>query len=322
MNPDPFTTIPLGQSDVQISPLGIGVWSWGDRWYWGYGRTFGEEDVRGAFEESIAAGVTLFDTAELYGFGESERILGRFAREAFGDGDLQAPPTVIASKYLPVPWRPRTRRNLVRALRRSLMRLGVEQIDLYQVHWPIHPISIETWASGLADVVEGGMARAVGVSNFTVDQVRRAHRVLAARGIPLASNQVAYSLMQREPERNGVQGVCADLGVTLIAYSPLAEGLLTGKYTPSSPPRGYRGWRVRDDVRVVQPLIERMRTIGDAHGGKTPGQVALNWLMSKGAVPIPGAKNRIQAHENSGAMGWRLSSDEVAHLNVLSNRRS
>ena len=309
----------MGRTGVRVGAVGVGAWSWGDRWYWGYGRSYGLEDVRGAFEESLRAGATLFDTAELYGFGRSERILGTFVREVIGDG-VPAQRPVVASKYLPVPWRPRTRRNLVRALRRSVERLGLEQIDLYQVHWPVPPVSIGRWADGLAAAFEAGLVRAVGVSNYSVSQVRRTHEALAARGIPLASNQVAYSLVDRGPELNGVLQACTDLGVTVIAYSPLAEGLLTGKYRPGAGPSGYRGWRMRRLVRQVGPIVEVLREVGAAHGGRSPGQVALRWLIERGALPIPGAKTAGQARENAGAMGWSLSGGEVASLGETADR--
>src|SRR3990172_2611126 len=269
--------ISLGPTDVRISPMGVGAWAWGDRFYWGYGRTYTEDDVRGAFEASVAAGINFFDTAEVYGFGQSERLLSRA-----GQGAEQQ--IVVASKFMPLPWRLR-RGSLLRALRGSLRRLGTSQVDLYQMHWPFPPVPIERWMEGLADAVEGGLTRAVGVSNYNVEQTRRAHAALARRGVPLASNQVEYSLLQREPEGSGLLETCRELGVTLIAYSPLAQGLLTGKYTPEHPPPGMRARRGRRRLAKLEPLIARLREIGEAHG-KTPAQVALNWIICKGAVPI------------------------------------
>ncbi len=312
-------TVELGATGIRVGSVGVGVWSWGDRWYWGYGRSYGLKDVRGAFEESLRAGATLFDTAELYGFGRSERILGRLVREVMWDGDRVERP-VVASKYLPVPWRPRTRNNLLRAVRRSVARLGLEEIDLYQVHWPIPPVFIEPWADGLAAAFEAGLVRAVGVSNYSATQVQRTHEALAVRGIPLASNQVAYNLMDRGPELNGVLQVCSELGVTVIGYSPLAEGLLTGKYRPGAAPRGYRGWRMRHLVRQVAPVVDALREVGAAHGGKSPAQVALRWLVQRGALPIPGAKTPAQARENAGAMGWSLSDEDVNRLGAIADR--
>jgi len=302
----------LGQTDVCVTPLGVGTWAWGDRHFWGYGREYGEQDVREAIAASLEHGVTFFDTAEIYGGGQSERLLGQGIRGLREQ-------VVVATKFMPFPWR-LSRRSLLRALRRSLERLGLGQVDLYQVHGPLPPLPVETWAEALADVVEAGLARTVGVSNFSADQIRRAHRVLARRGIPLASVQVEYSLLHRKPERNGVLATCRELGITLIAYSPLAMGLLTGKYSPENPPPGLRRLlHGRRRLEAIAPVIRLLRSIGEAHGGKTPAQVALNWLICKGVVPIPGAKNARQARENAGALGWRLTPEEVERLDQVSS---
>ena len=294
--------IPLGRTPVQVSPLGVGTWAWGDTFFWEYGDgSYTDEDIRSAFATSLEAGLNFFDTAEGYGNGRSEEIVGRLAL-------AREQSTVIATKYLPYPWRLREA-SLHEALKASLRRLG--QIDLYQIHWPFPPVSIETWMAALADAVEAGLIRAVGVSNYSVEQMRRAHAALARRGIPLASNQVSYSLLDRRPERNGVLDTCRELGVSLIAYSPLAQGLLTGKYTPDNPPPGVRGLRYRKQVAALPPLIRLMTEIGAGHGGKTPAQVALNWTICQETIPIPGAKNARQARENAGAVGWHLTAEEV-----------
>ncbi|MGQ9491568.1 MAG: aldo/keto reductase [Anaerolineae bacterium] len=306
-------TIPLGKTDVRVPPLGLGTWQWGDSMFWGYGKGYAESEIRAAFDASLAAGITFFDTAEVYGRGRSERFLGRFSAGR-RDG------LVIATKFMPLPWR-LSKGQLLAALRKSLERLELAQVDLYQIHWPFPPRPIEFWADALADAVQAGLVRAVGVSNYSADQMRRAHAVLAKRGVPLASNQVEYSLLHREPERNGVLDACRELGVTLIAYSPLAQGLLTGKYTPENPPPGFRGRRYRGErLARIQPLIGRLREVGAAHGGKGPNQVALNWLICQGAIPIPGAKNARQAQENAGALGWRLTESEMAELAEISER--
>ena len=192
-------------------------------------------------------------------------------------------------------------------------------VDLYQIHWPFPPVSIETWMDAMADAVEAGLVRAIGVSNYSAAQMRRAHAALSRRGVPLASNQVKYSLLHREPERNGLLRACKELNITLIAYGPIAQGLLTGKYSATNPPPGLRGRGYsKERLSQIQSLVSRLREIGTAHGGKTPSQVALNWLLCRGAVPIPGVKNSRQASENLGALGWRLSDDEVVELDHAS----
>lgn len=307
--------IPLGDSDVQISPLGIGTWAWGDRLFWSYGTTHTDEDIRQAFEASLAQGVCFFDTAEAYGRGRSEQLLGELLSATEHE-------VVTATKFMPYPWRLR-RVSLVDALRASLDRLGLPQVDLYQVHWPFPPISIETWMEGMSDALEAGLIRAVGVSNYNVSQMRRAYSALQRWGLKLASNQVEFSLLQRKPERDGLLAACRELAVTPIAYSPLGQGLLTGKYGPDKRPPGLGRRRfTRTRLAAVQPLVARLREIGRAHDGKTPAQVALNWVMYKGAAPIPGAKNAHQAEQNAQALGWQLNSDEVAALDELSKEIS
>ena len=224
----------------------------------------------------------------------------------------------VASKFFPFPWR-LTRGTLLQALDHSLRRLDLDSIDLYQIHFPTPPVPIETWLAGLADAFDRKWIRAAGISNFNLNQTRRAHATLAARGIPLASNQVSFSLLNRQPETTGLLDTCRELNVTLIAYSPLAQGLLTGKYTRQHRPGGIRAVRgLRISFDTIGRLIDLMREIGAGHGGKTPAQVALNWVVCKGAVPIPGAKNARQAEENAGAVGWRLAPDEVAALDAAS----
>jgi aryl-alcohol dehydrogenase-like predicted oxidoreductase len=304
-------SLKLGKTEIEIKPLGIGAWSWGDRMMWNYGGSHDESDIRAAFDTCLEAGIDFFDTAEAYGRGKSEQYLGKFLKESGAK-------VAVATKFMPYPWRLR-RGALLKALKNSLKRLNLEQVDLYQIHWPFPPISIETWADALADAVQAGLARSVGVSNYDEEQMRRAYAVLARRGVPLASNQVEYHLLNRKVELNGLLDACQQLGITLIAYSPLAQGVLTGKYTPENPLPGLRGRRYpRSLLEKAQPLLKQMREIGRNHDGKTPAQVALNWLMCKGTLPIPGAKNARQAQENVAALGWRLAEGEVAKLDEAS----
>jgi aryl-alcohol dehydrogenase-like predicted oxidoreductase len=223
---------------------------------------------------------------------------------------------------MPYPWRLR-KGALLSKLRASLARLGLERVDLYQIHWPFRPVPIETWANALADAVEAGLTRAVGVSNYNSAQMLRAHSALSKRGIPLASNQVEFHLLNRRVEHEGLLKLCRELGVTLIAYSPLAKGLLTGKYTPQTRPPGLRSYLFRRArLSKIEPLIQLLREIGQAHEGKSPAQVALNWVIGKGAVPIPGAKNARQARDNAAALGWRLAEAEINALDAESQKLS
>jgi aryl-alcohol dehydrogenase-like predicted oxidoreductase len=288
----------------------MGCWAWGDRIFWNYGLGYGEADLQQAFEAAISEGITFFDTAEIYGFGKSEKLLAKFMAGSKGE-------VVIASKIFPYPWR-LSAWFLKGALRRSLKRLRQPAIQLYQVHWPYAPVSIEAWMNAMADAVEAGLIKQIGVSNYNPQQTERAFRALERRGLHLASNQVSYSLLQRGPERNGLMQLCKDLKVTVIAYSPLAQGLLTGKYSPQNPPTGARGLRTsKSALAEIRPLLDEMIKIGIRHGNKTAAQVALNWCVCKDTLAIPGAKNARQAKENAGALGWSLTEAEVAKLDEL-----
>ncbi len=297
--------------------IGIGNWAWGDLYFWGDRARYSVADSRAAFEASLAAGINLVDTAEIYGPWRAERLLGQFMRDS--ERESGSNKVTIATKFMPLPYR-LGKANLRRALKGSLARLGVERVALYQMHWPSGPVAIETWMEAMVEAVQEGLTAAVGVSNYSVDQMRRAAEVLDRHALRLASNQVEYSLVHRNPEFDGVQAACAEMGVRLIAYSPLGKGLLTGKYRPENPPPGLRGRMLAGKLAAVQPLVGLLKEIGQAHGGKTPGQVALNWTICKGALPIPGARNARQAAENAGAIGWQLAEDEVAALDEASAR--
>jgi len=291
--------------------MGLGAWSWGDRVVWQYGRGYTDEDIRQAFQTSVAEGIRFIDTAEVYGSGRSERLAGQFIKET-------DQPVLIATKFFPLPWR-LTKNSIRAALQRSLERLGVDTVDLYQIHWPSPLLSPETAMEGMVICVERGMARAVGVSNFDQSAMLRAYSTLSRHNIPLASNQVHYSLLNRAVEKNGLLARCKELGVRLIAYSPLEMGMLTGKYTPENPPTGTRGASYGNLLKKIGPLLKLMTVIGQDHGGKSNSQVALNWTICKGTLPIPGAKNAAQAHQNANALGWKLTDDEVAKLDEASD---
>jgi pyridoxine 4-dehydrogenase len=172
---------------------------------------------------------------------------------------------------------------------------------------------------GLALCVQEGLTRTVGVSNFDQSQMLRAYTTLARHNIPLAANQVHYSLLNRAIEKNGLLARCVELGIRLIAYSPIEMGLLTGKYGVDNPPPGSRGMRYTRILPKLAPLLKLMTEIGQDHGGKSNSQVALNWTIRKGTLPIPGAKNANQALQNAGALGWELTDEEMQKLDAASD---
>jgi len=295
--------------------MGVGAMTWGDpsgraRWTpaklaYGGGPTNREEEQR-AFDASVAAGATLFDTAEMYGAGASERRLGELAHGRGVQIATKFPPNML-SRADAMP----------RALERSLALLQLTTVDLYMHHYPTRRVSIPDLMSLMADAVEQGKVRAVGVSNYSASQMRLAHAALAERGIPLASNQIEYSLLHRQPETDGVMDVCHELGATLIANQPLANGALTGKYVAGPRPTGFRRFmpRFRGEQRAAtRPVIALLREIGTVHG-RTPAQVALRWLIENDVVlPIPGAKSGQQAADNAGALTFSLTRAEIEAL--------
>lgn len=305
----------LAGTDVTIPAVGVGTWAWGDAKTWGmgtYDTATSLDTIRDAWEASIDNGATFFDTAEVYGSGESERIIGGLLA---GDPE-RAAKIQLATKFMPMPWKLNVRGSLLSSLRASLERLGLERVDLYQIHGPISLRGHGALAEALAAAHQEGLVRAVGVSNYSVNETRKFDAQLRKRGLRLASNQIEFSLLRTLPESSGLLATCAELGVVPLAYSPIGQGRLTGKYSAANPPPASRTFS-NHPMEKVDAVVAELKRIGAANGDKTPSQVALNWIIAKGAVPIPGAKNRAQATENAGALGWLLSADDVAALDAV-----
>ena len=227
--------IELAGTDVAIPPLGVGTWAWGDKGTWGmggYDQSLTESSIREAWEASIAAGVVLFDTAEIYGGGESERIIGRLLAADPGVRNR----VVIATKFMPSPWKVNVRAALLSAARKSRERLGIDAIDLYQIHGPVSLRSHDALAEALATAHAEGIVRAVGVSNYSAKETKSIDAALRNRGLRLASNQIEFSLLRAMPLRVGLISTCRELGVVPLAYSPIGQGRLTGKYSAANPP--------------------------------------------------------------------------------------
>lgn len=305
-----MTTTTLGKTGITVNPICIGTWAWGDTLFWNYGHNYGVNEVEAAFKTALEAGVNFFDTAEVYGNGLSEELLGKFMQQT-------EQPVQIATKYGPLPWRffPQSVADAVTA---SLKRLMVSKVTLYQVHWPFtFLMSQETLLSALADEVKQGRIEAIGVSNYSVAEMRQAHAILEKRGVNLATNQVRYSLLSRQIEAQGILDTARQLGITILAYSPLAQGLLTGKYTVEKSPTGARKFDSRfqkKGLEKIAPVMSLLKDIGEKYG-KTPAQVALNWLVFQdGVIPIAGSKNAEQVQQNVGAIGWEMSQDEFNQL--------
>ncbi|MEI7833986.1 MAG: aldo/keto reductase [bacterium] len=313
----------LGKTDIEVSPVGLGCWqfSQGKGLTGGMWAVLGQETINAVVAAAYAGGVDWFDTAEVYGDGMSERALSAALHQL----QLPTDAVMVATKWLPIL---RTAANIPRTIDTRLHNLGGYPIGLYQVHipWSLSPIPKQMHE--MANLVRAGKIRAIGVSNFSARQMEEASVALAAEGLVLASNQVKISLLDRQIEENGLLETARRLGVTLIAYSPLAQGLLTGKFhadptlLTALPPSRHsvfspasRAFRPQNLARIL-PLIEELRRVATAHG-VTPGQVALAWVISHygdTVVAIPGATKPAQATESAAAMDIQLSENELARI--------
>jgi len=316
-----FPSRKLGQSGISVSPVGLGVMEFSG------GRTLlgapvpviPQTDKDAIVAAALQGGINWFDTAELYGKGASEASLSRALKAAGkADGDV-----AIATKWWPLF---RTAGHLRRTIDDRLRFLDGYSIDLYMVHWPFGFSAAEAEMEAMADLVEAGKIRAVGISNFGAKRMRRAHAALQKRGLRLAVNQVPFSLLTRSIETNGVLQAAKELGVTIVAYTPLEQGVLSGRYHrhPELMAKKPAAWRARfgRHVRSTGALIAALEEIGSRHAA-TPAQVALNWVIGihgEAIVTIPGATKVHQAAESAGAMAFRLTGEELARLDELSAR--
>jgi aryl-alcohol dehydrogenase-like predicted oxidoreductase len=296
-------------ADARISRIGLGAWQFGSR-EWGYGEAYAAQDARAIVRRALELGVTLFDTAEIYGFGRSERILG----EALGEERDSA---FIATKILPVlPIAPVVEQRAVA----SANRLGVRRLDLYQVHQPNPVVRDGTIMRGMRALQRVGLVGEVGVSNYSLDRWRAAERALGGR---VLSNQVCYSLVVRAPERD-LLPFAESTDHVVIAYSPLAQGLLSGRYHRASPPvnrvRTANPLFLPENLERAGDLIAALREVADAHGA-TPAQIALAWVIRRPAVvAIPGASSVEQLESNAAAADIQLTDEQYQALNEASDR--
>ncbi|MGL5939423.1 MAG: aldo/keto reductase [Waterburya sp.] len=295
--------------------MGCGTWAWGNRLLWGYDESM-DSQLQEVFNLCVSEGVTLFDTGDSYGTGklngQSEKLLGKFDQEYQG---VNKDKICLATKLAAYPWR-LTRKSMVKAGQASIQRLG--RVDLVQMHWSTaNYFPWQEWQllDGLADLYEQGLVKGVGLSNYGTKRLKKIHQKFSDRGIPIATLQVQYSLLSTYPVTDlGLKDTCDELGIKLIAYSPLCLGILTGKYTdPTTYPSGLRRFLFKRLVPEAKSLLDCLRAIAQ-YRNKTIAQVAINWCIAKGTIPIPGAKNLQQAQENIDAQNWQLDAGEVADL--------
>ncbi|CAO3670777.1 unnamed protein product [Rhizopus microsporus] len=307
--PTKDTKLTLGKA-IQVPPIAIGCWQWGDKSYWDW-TPEAEEDAKKAFNKAFELGIPFYDTAEVYGDGESESEIKRF-RESYAEEEKNQ--QIIATKFFPHPDRIQFPDVLLSALKDSLARLGMFKVDLYQIHAAIHPAEIEVVADALADAYDAGLVKAVGVSNYGLDEIKRMHAALQKRNVPLASNQISFSLLRTIPEKSGLIQLCHDLGVAVLAYSPLGMGLLTGKYDPHGPfPEKRDRFFKKFDPEQLTKLLDTLKALSQKYE-RSQSAIALNWCIAKGTIPIGGARTANHVEQNFTALGFRLSQDEINTL--------
>ncbi|PWV99726.1 aryl-alcohol dehydrogenase-like predicted oxidoreductase [Paenibacillus cellulosilyticus] len=309
----------LGATDLRLTPIGLGTWQFsGGRGgivgkYW---PTLPEEQVREIIRICLEGGINWFDTAEVYGNGESERVLA---------ASLQALAPLSNESRIATKWWPimRTAANIPQSIGERKKALADRTIDLYQVHQPFSFSSATSEMKQMAKLAEQGHIRHIGVSNFSAKKMREADRTLRDYGLRLASNQVKYSLLDRQIEHNGILETAKELGVAIIAYSPLKQGLLSGKFHRNpellqgiSAARRINGGVKRETVERSRPLMTRMEQLAEQYG-VSPTQIALNWLIhanGETVFAIPGASKPHHAEELAGAMRFKLTSEELSEL--------
>ena len=278
----------LGGSGLSVPALGVGTNRWDTS-------GSGQARLRDTFAAALDAGMGFFDTAEIYSGGRSELALGGAAR-------ADDRPVLLASKFAPFPYRVTTA-QFMSALDKTLERLGRDALDLYYLHFPHSPLGVGTWMRAMATAARAGKIRAVGISNCNVAQMRKAAGVLARYGIPLAANQVQYSLLHRKPETDGVLDACREMDVALVAYRPVGGGAI-GSGSPAGRPA----------------LPGTLREVAAARGA-TAAQVALAWLLKRDdhVIPIPGMTRPGHVRENSAALSLELSEEEFTAIDRASS---
>ena len=290
---------------ARISKVGLGCWQFGSG-EWGYGEEYARTEAVAIVHKALDLGINLVDTAEIYGMGRSEVIVGRAIAERRSE-------VFLATKILPVfP----IASDVVRRARASAQRLGVTSLDLYQMHFPNPVVPLLRSMAGMRTLQQTGLVKHVGVSNYSLPRWQAAERAL---GRPVLSNQVKFNLVHRAPFRNLVP-YAAQKDRLVIAYSPLAQGLLSGRYDPGHRPTGTVRRRSRlyssGSLQRAGGLVKALREVATAHGA-TPAQVALAWVIrTPHVVAIPGASRVAQVEENAAASDLELSAEEEARLRL------
>ncbi len=312
----------LGRTGMMVTPIGLGCWQFSKQKnmagkFW---PTLEDSLIDKVVSLSLEGGINWFDTAEVYGNGASERGLSRALQTAGKNpGDV-----LIATKWWPMF---RFASNISKTINERIEALAPYPIDLYQVHQPWGFSNEKNEMAAMAELLERKLIKNIGVSNFSAQKMRNAWEALDKKGIALATNQVPYSLLNRRIESNGVMDLAKKLGITIIAYSPLAQGLVTGKFHDNPELLKNIGFRKYSSLFKPQglekskPVIMLVKEMAIKYNVSS-SQVALNWLIhyhSSSVVAIPGATKESHVRENTGAMSFRLSDEDMVKLDQVSS---
>lgn len=313
---------PLGRTDMIVTPIGLGCWQFSKQRnlagrFW---PTLENNLIDRIVALSLEGGINWFDTAEIYGNGASERALSG----SLNDAGKKPGEVLIATKWWPAF---RFASNIKKTIGERITALSPYAIDLYQVHQPWSFSGEKSEMEAMSELLGMKLIKYIGVSNFSAQKMRSAWETLDKKGIPLASNQVQYSLLNRKIESNGIMETAKKLGISIIAYSPLAQGLVTGKFHDNPELLNNIGFRKynpqfkREGLEKSLPLVKLVRDLS-AKYNVTTSQIALNWLIhfnGDTVVAIPGATKEIHVKENTGAMSFRLSDEDMERLDKASS---
>lgn len=319
-NKSPFRR--LGKSDLMVSPVGLGCWQFSKGHGFGgkYWPVIPDDEIKDIVGTSLEGGINWFDTAEAYGWGESEKALSRTLKR-LGKSSEEV---IVATKWFPVF---KTAKSITKTIDKRLEYLSGFRIDLYQIHQPYSLSSTTAQMNAMAQLVKDYKIRYVGVSNFSAKKMKKAQAELSNHGLDLISNQVVYSLLNRKIETNGILDTARELGVSIIAYSPLAQGIVSGKFHDNpelirSRP-GYRKYMPAFKPKGLEksrPIVQALEELAEKYNA-TPSQIALNWVINfcgDSVVAIPGATKLKQAEENAGSLKFKLTKDELDYLDKIS----
>lgn len=321
MNSSKSTLRQLGKSDLMVTPIGLGTWQFSKSRgtagkYWGY---VDDEEIYNIVKTTLENGINWFDTAEIYGRGESEKALTNALIKLGKNSD----DVIIATKWWPVF---RRAKSIIKTIDERIDALNNFRIDLYQIHQPYSVSPLKSQMKAMAELVQKGKIRYIGVSNFSAKKMKKAYFELQKYDITLVSNQVQYNLLNRKIETNGIMKIAKKYGISIIAYSPLSQGILTGKFHENPDliknRPGYRKYKRAfkpEYLERTRGLINTLKEIGRKYNA-TPAQVALNWLVNFHndlVVAIPGASSAKQAESNANAIKFKLTQEELDQINRI-----